>query len=701
MGNLKIKTAGLCLVVALIVIGSAQVVSMFQMYKRSQDVGEAWTSFKLSLSDRSRLLGQLGAQIGYGGMIHQFKNYVLRQEDERKEKIVQHLTAAQDILERYRGLDLSENETAAVNAIDEMLKAYATQADEAESLMFDALSPEEIDEKVKVDDGPALAALDSLNLAAFGDVDLSTASRLELVILLREAMGFGGMIHEFKNHVIRKNADRARKVEEEIARIGNIIASYRVQDATEEEKAHLTKLEEVIKVYQAAVETVTRMAAAGMDSRAIDNTVKIDDTPALEALDGLRTAVAADQQKKTLQLESNLESILTILERLKIAVSVATALIVAGAVIVIRNIIIQPLTRITRTMSEIAQGDLNVEVEGADRKNEVGEMAMALQVFKDNALERRRLEGEAEEAARRAEVEKNLLIRRLADDFESEMSGVISTVGDVAEQMHGSAQTLSDTARDTSEQAVTVSSAAEQAAINVQTVSSAAEELSSSINEISAQVSRSSVRSSEAVSQAEETNTTVRRLSAASQHIGEVVTLINDIAEQTNLLALNATIEAARAGEAGKGFAVVASEVKNLANQTAKATGDIASQITEIQSATDSAVLAIGGITDSVSEINEIAASISAAIEQQDAATREIARNVEQAYRGTQEVSENIGHVTRAAGTTGAAAGDILNSAGDMNRQSALLNSKLIDFLNGVRDSQDEFAAQTGQEAAL
>ncbi len=380
-------------------------------------------------------------------------------------------------------------------------------------------------------------------------------------------------------------------------------------------------------------------------------------------------------------------------------------LITAGAVAVIAfgvaRTITRPLDGMTNAMRRLASGETETEIPALERADELGEMAMTLQVFKENALERRRLEGEAEEAARRAEVEKHLLIRRLADDFESEMSGVISTVGDAAEQMHGSAQTLSDTARDTSEQAVTVSSAAEQAAINVQTVSSAAEELSSSINEISTQVSRSSVRSSEAVSQAEETNTTVRRLSAASQHIGEVVTLINDIAEQTNLLALNATIEAARAGEAGKGFAVVASEVKNLANQTAKATGDIASQITEIQSATDSAVLAIGGITDSVSEINEIAASISAAIEQQDAATREIARNVEQAYRGTQEVSENIGHVTRAAGTTGAAAGDILNSAGDMNRQSALLNSKLIDFLNGVRDSQDEFAAQTGQEAAL
>ncbi len=379
----------------------------------------------------------------------------------------------------------------------------------------------------------------------------------------------------------------------------------------------------------------------------------------------------------------------------------ALALIVALAVYFtyVRKLAAR-LADLSGNMISLAGGDLDVDV-ARSGSDEIASMAGTVQVFKDNALERRRLEGEAEEAARRAEVEKQLLMRRLADDFESEMSGVISTVGDAAEQMHGSAQTLSDTARDTSEQAVTVSSAAEQAAINVQTVSSAAEELSSSINEISAQVSRSSVRSSEAVSQAEETNTTVRRLSAASQHIGEVVTLINDIAEQTNLLALNATIEAARAGEAGKGFAVVASEVKNLANQTAKATGDIASQITEIQSATDSAVLAIGGITDSVSEINEIAASISAAIEQQDAATREIARNVEQAYRGTQEVSENIGHVTRAAGTTGAAAGDILNSAGDMNRQSALLNSKLIDFLNGVRDSQDEFAAQTGQEAAL
>ncbi|MEZ5831935.1 MAG: methyl-accepting chemotaxis protein [Dongiaceae bacterium] len=269
----------------------------------------------------------------------------------------------------------------------------------------------------------------------------------------------------------------------------------------------------------------------------------------------------------------------------------------------------------------------------------------------------------------------------------SRVQEVVGVVAAAANGMQSTAQALSATAEETSRQSQTVAAASEQATTNVQTVASAAEELSASIVEISRQVQRSSEIARSAVSEAGRATSTVKDLSESAHKVGEVVNLISDIAAQTNLLALNATIEAARAGEAGKGFAVVASEVKGLANQTAKATEEIVAQVAGIRSAVEASVAAIQQVGTTISEMEQISTAISSAVEQQGAATQEIARNVQEASSGTQEVSSNIVGVNQAATETGRSSGQLLGAAGELAKQADSLRGEVDDFLDYLKSA--------------
>jgi methyl-accepting chemotaxis protein len=347
--------------------------------------------------------------------------------------------------------------------------------------------------------------------------------------------------------------------------------------------------------------------------------------------------------------------------------------------------IAKPVTSMTAAMTEIARGDLTVEVPALGRADEIGEMAQAVQVFKDNMLETERMRGQQEAMKKQAEIDKVAAMNKLADDFEASIRGVVNGVSSAATELQATAQSMSATAEETNAQATAVAATSEQASANVQTVATASEELASSISEIGRQVGESVNIATEAVSQAERTNEQIKGLAEAAQKIGDVVKLINDIAGQTNLLALNATIEAARAGDAGKGFAVVASEVKNLASQTAKATEEISAKIAEMQSATASSVTAIGSIGETIMRINEIATTIASAVEQQGAATAEIASNAQQVSHGTREVSSNIINVTQAAGETGSASAQVLSSATALAKQSESLRNQVDGFLTNIR----------------
>ena len=366
------------------------------------------------------------------------------------------------------------------------------------------------------------------------------------------------------------------------------------------------------------------------------------------------------------------------------AIVLALLALVVGGTLVIARGISRPLTWVTGAISRLADRDTGVVIGYTDRRDEIGDLARALDVFKGHLLEAERLAGEQRQVqlARQRRAER---IESFIADFEQAMAAVVTGVATAGTQLQADAQTLAGTADRTNRQSVAVAAAAEQASSNVQTVAAATEELTASVGEISRQVTESAHIADTAVEEAGRTNGTVAGLSDAARKIGDIVQLINDIASQTNLLALNATIEAARAGEAGKGFAVVASEVKNLANQTAKATEDIQGQVAQMQAVTGTAVDAIKSISGTIRRMSEITTTIASSVEQQGAATQEIARNVAQASQGTSEVSNNIGGVTEAAGSTGVMAAQTLCAAETLNHQATRLRSEVDSFIGRVR----------------
>ncbi|KJC43807.1 HAMP domain-containing methyl-accepting chemotaxis protein [Bradyrhizobium sp. LTSP857] len=343
------------------------------------------------------------------------------------------------------------------------------------------------------------------------------------------------------------------------------------------------------------------------------------------------------------------------------------------------------LSGMVDAMTGLARGDLSISVPGVGRKDEIGEMAGAVEVFRTNMTEAERLRAEQLEADTRRRTQRKADMQRLADGFEGAIGEIIETVSSAATELEASSNTLTQAAERSNGLATAVASASEEASANVQSVSSASEEMTTSISEISRQVQESARVADVAVEQAQRTNARVGELTKAAGRIGDVVDLINTIAAQTNLLALNATIEAARAGEAGRGFAVVATEVKALAEQTAKATGEIGQHIGAIQTATQDSVGAIKEIGDTIARMSEISSAIAASVEEQGAATQEISRNILHAAHGTSEVSANIGDVQRGAGETGAASAQVHSAAQSLSQESNRLKSEVARFLDSVR----------------
>ena len=403
--------------------------------------------------------------------------------------------------------------------------------------------------------------------------------------------------------------------------------------------------------------------------------------------DGFRQLMADfEAEERGLMVQRQESNVATVdFTYMTIAIVIAVAVAI-GAVLawIIGNGIANPIGLMTEAMGRLAKGDLEVDIPGTERTDEVGDMAGAVQVFKENMIKADEMAAE-QKKDREAGEKRAQRIEDLNQGFDGESAKMLEGVAEAVTQLEATANSMSSIAEQTNGQATAVAAASEQATANVQTVSSAAEELSSSITEISRQVAKASEIAKKAVSDAQSTDQQIQGLAEAAQKIGEVVALITDIADQTNLLALNATIEAARAGDAGKGFAVVASEVKNLANQTAKATEEISGQIGGIQSATQEAVTAVQGIGKTITEIEEIASSIASAVEEQSAATQEIAGNVEKAASGTTEVSSNISGVTQAAGETGKAASQVTTAAGDLSSKADTLRGQIEKFLADVK----------------
>ena len=368
-----------------------------------------------------------------------------------------------------------------------------------------------------------------------------------------------------------------------------------------------------------------------------------------------------------------------------VAILSLIAILVAGAisVVTIRSIN-RPISNLIKNMKLLADGNSNITIAEAHREDEIGQMAAAMQVFVDNENSRKALMSDQQRAQEDA-LHRGMKVQDLCRNFDEEVANLLNAVNNATLELQDASVQMNQTASDTSNQSREVSEASQQASSNVEAVASAAEELSASVGEVARQVETSNEMASQAANEASNTNERVERLATAAKQISEVVTLIQAIAEQTNLLALNATIEAARAGEAGKGFAVVAAEVKELATQTSKATEEIDRQISEIQHETDNAVGAIGTISETISKLSSISSQISAAVEQQRAATQEIASNVAQASSVTLQVSSSIGMVTDAAEHTRETATVVGQSSNNLDENAKELRNRINRFLEDVR----------------
>ncbi len=402
-------------------------------------------------------------------------------------------------------------------------------------------------------------------------------------------------------------------------------------------------------------------------------------TVRIDLLKGVEDQVNATLLRRAEDVRMQASSSFLMVTALALLLLAATVL---ASVATIRGIT-GPLTALNTDMRRLADGDHAVTIPGLGRADEIGEMAEAVLVFKEHAEERARLEAE-QHAAQEAKEHHAEELRRLVRIFDRDVTGVLTTVNTAATRMRTVAQGMSESASESTRQATSVAAAAEQASSNVQSVASASEELAATIGDIAHQVEASQRIAGQAVEEAERTNATVGSLVETAARVGEVVNLISEIASQTNLLALNATIEAARAGEMGKGFAVVASEVKHLATQTAKATEDITQQINRMHAVCGEAASAIRNIGETIRQMNAIAVTVAAGIEQQGAATAEIARNVSQAAQGTGEVTSNIIAVREVALKTGTASTEVLEASGSLSKQAEMLGSKVERFLADI-----------------
>jgi methyl-accepting chemotaxis protein len=459
----------------------------------------------------------------------------------------------------------------------------------------------------------------------------------------------------------------------------------------EKTRAMMPAIKEAMAAYEKGMEKTLRLADETRDVQLSEQVERLrtsamsSQVAAVKLRAELRAAAEQLDNRVNEFAKQASEEYLATSNQLMIVAAIGIILGVLAGYLIAQSGIVKPINLLKSVMEAFAHNNLTAEVPGTDRRDELGDIARTVEVFKKNGLEVERMRADQLVTEKRNTEQRKADMYKLADDFEGAVGEIIETVSSASTELEASASTLTSTAERAQELTTMVAAASEEASTNVQSVASATEELTSSVNEISRQVQESARMAAEAVDQARKTNDRVGELSKAAARIGDVVELINTIAGQTNLLALNATIEAARAGEAGRGFAVVASEVKALAEQTAKATGEIGQQISGIQAATQESVGAIKEISGTIERLSEISSTIAAAVEEQGAATQEISRNVQQAALGTQQVSSNITDVQRGASETGSASSQVLSAAQSLSGDSNRLKLEVGKFLHSVR----------------
>ena len=643
LNNIKIKTLGTIIAVLLTVTGIIVVATSTVTIKEVSGIEDTWRDYDTVAAAKMAYLSDLRDAIGYGGMIHQFKNYVLRMDRPRIVKVQAKIREATVAMTAYRALGVNEREIAALDAIAGVVAAYADAIVTVEELASEGMSPQEIDGVVKISDKPALEGMAVLDaemqaVRANSSASVYDAAAATLLFVKTTTAIVGALLVALIAAFIWFT--RSRLIGP-LTRLG--VAVTKLAEGDTDVDLTVTSTDEIGEMTKSMVGLRDAVASA------YERQKMIEDMPVNIITCDVKDFSINFANKATIATLKNLEHLLPV----KADELVGTCI----------DIFHKDPEKQRRLLSDPANLPYKANITLGEEK-----LSLNVSALHDKA-------GEYVGAMLNWDVVTDQI------NLANSVSEIVGNVASTATEMQQAAESMASTAEETSRQSQAAAAASEQASANVQTDSAAAEEMSSSINEIARQVAQSATMAKAAVEEAQRTNETVQGLAEGSQKIGEVVEMISDIASQTNLLALNATIEAARAGEAGKGFAVVASEVKSLATQTAKATEQIASQISAIQSATDDAVGAIKGIGEKIAEMDEVTTAIASAIEEQGAATGEISSNSQQAAAGTEEVSSNIAGVNQAATETGTAAGQVLQAAGELSTHGEKLRGEVDKFL--------------------